>query len=142
MLQWIKRRLRCSITTNTYSSRNVAVTTMRKSHAMSPWACTRRNVDQRISPLGRRFGLCGILIHRSRRDLNSQLQQEFIGDALLAPRGFLARHPADQDLNLKRNRRSAGSRLQPPEQFPSRSVPTKHRLGAHYDQNVPPVEEL
>src|ERR1022692_3375064 len=81
------------------------------------------------------------LIHRSGRDLNSQFHEEFIGDALLAPRGILIRHPANQGLNLKRNRRSSRARLQPPEQFPSRSVPTKHRLGAHYDQSVPPVEE-
>jgi hypothetical protein len=47
--------------------------------------------------------------------LNSQLQQEFIGDAFLPPHGILVRHPANQGLNLNRNRRSAGSGLQPPE---------------------------
>jgi len=32
---------------NTYSSRNVAATATKKSHAMIPWACKRRKVDQR-----------------------------------------------------------------------------------------------
>src|SRR5260370_7648312 len=39
-----------------------------------------------------------ILVHRSRRDLNSQLQEQLIGNALLAPRWILMRHPADQGL--------------------------------------------
>jgi hypothetical protein len=55
-LQWTRRRLRCSITTNTYNSRNVAVTTTMKSQAMIPWACTRRNVDQRKLFRGRPGG--------------------------------------------------------------------------------------
>jgi len=34
-----------------------------------------------------------ILVHRSRRDLNSQLQQQFNGNSFLAPRGTLIGHP-------------------------------------------------
>src|SRR6266404_7525724 len=45
-----------------------------------------------------------ILVHRSRRDLNSQLQQQLIGNAFLAPRWILIRHPADQGLNFNWNR--------------------------------------
>jgi hypothetical protein len=82
-----------------------------------------------------------IFAHRSGRDLNSQLHQQFIGDALLAPRCIPVRHPANQSLNLKWNRRPTRSGLQPPEQFPSRSVPTDHRLGAYHYERIPPVEE-
>src|SRR5216684_2024155 len=52
-----------------------------------------------------------ILAHRSGRVLNSELYQEFIGDALLAPREILVRHPVNQGLNLKRNRRSTRAGL-------------------------------
>src|ERR1035438_8852587 len=58
-LQWISRRLQCSITTNTYRSWKVAVTATKKSQAMIHWACKRRNVDQRMSRLGRRVGRFG-----------------------------------------------------------------------------------
>src|SRR5450756_1493509 len=41
-----------------------------------------------------------ILVHRSRRYSNVELQQQFVGDALLAPRWILIRHPTDELLNL------------------------------------------
>ena len=41
------RRVLCSITTNTYNIRNVAVTATKKSHARIAVAWLRRNVDQR-----------------------------------------------------------------------------------------------
>jgi hypothetical protein len=56
-----------------------------------------------------------ILPHGSWRNSNSQFQEELIGNAFLTPRDILVRHPADQRLKLRRNRRSAGSRLEPPE---------------------------
>src|ERR1700683_1652317 len=58
-LQWISRRLQCSITTNTYRSWKVVVTATKKSQAMIPWGDKRRNVNQRMSRLGRRVGRFG-----------------------------------------------------------------------------------
>src|SRR6266404_5941146 len=81
-----------------------------------------------------------ILIHCSRRDPNVELQQQFVGDALLAPRWILVRHPTNELLNLERNRRTTGSRLQPPKQLPTRTVPTNQGLGTHHGQGVPPVK--
>jgi len=43
----LRRRLPCSMTTNTYSSRNVAVTATKKSHARMLFAWFFRKVDQR-----------------------------------------------------------------------------------------------
>src|ERR1700733_2386544 len=62
-----------------------------------------------------------ILVHRSRRYSNVELQQQFVGDALLAPRWILIRHPTDELPNLKRNRWTTRSRLQPPKQLPTRA---------------------
>jgi hypothetical protein len=42
-----RRRVLCSITTNTYNIRNVAVTAMKKSHARIAFAWFFRKVDQR-----------------------------------------------------------------------------------------------
>src|SRR5450631_249305 len=56
-----------------------------------------------------------ILPYGARRDLNLQFQNKLVGNAFLTPRGILIRHLADQGTNLQRNRRSAGSGLQPPE---------------------------
>jgi hypothetical protein len=49
----MSRRLWCSMTTSTYSTRNVLVTATRKSQAITPRAWLRRKVDHRWPPLGR-----------------------------------------------------------------------------------------
>src|SRR5450756_3041572 len=77
-----------------------------------------------VSPWSARRAMGQILPYGSRRHLNLQLQQKLVRDAFLAPGRVLTRHPADQSLQLLGNRRSAGSRLQAPEQSPSRTVPT------------------
>ena len=67
-MQWIKRRRQCSIITNTYSCRNVAVTAIKKSHATIPCACKRKKVDQRRSLLGRPLGNPGKYLLTVRAD--------------------------------------------------------------------------
>ena len=68
MLQWIKRRLRCSMITNTYNRRKVAVTATKKSQAMISRACRRKKVDQRKSSLGRPRGGRGRYLFTVRGD--------------------------------------------------------------------------
>src|ERR1700676_297784 len=57
-----------------------------------------------------------ILPHGSRRNPNSQLQQELIiGNAFFTPHRILVRHPADQGLNPLWYRGSALSGLEAPK---------------------------
>lgn len=51
----------------------------------------------------------------SRGHLNIQLQQELIGDTLLAPRGILDRHATNEGLQLPGDWQPAGPGFQPPE---------------------------
>src|SRR5450631_3161628 len=81
-----------------------------------------------------------ILAHCPWRHPDPKRQKQLIGYAFLTPHRILVRNPPNQRLNLLWDLRSTGSGLQPPEQFPSRSVPANHCLGAHYNQSVPPVE--
>jgi hypothetical protein len=37
-----------------------------------------------------------VFAHRSRRDADSELDQQLIGNSLLAPQGILGGHPANQ----------------------------------------------
>jgi hypothetical protein len=46
-LMCTRRRVPCSITTNTYNIRNVAVTAMKKSHARIAFEWVFRQMDQR-----------------------------------------------------------------------------------------------
>src|ERR1019366_8328567 len=60
----------------------------------------------------RTTGRCGwrlwqILPDRTRRHAQAELQQQFVCNALLTPRGVLASNPADQMLELRRNPRPA-----------------------------------
>jgi Co/Zn/Cd efflux system component len=72
-----------------------------------------------------------ILVPRSGRHRDPDLQEQLIGDAFLAPRGILIPDPANERLELRGNRRSAGTGLQPPEQFPSRSAPALAEIIEH-----------
>ena len=135
-LQWIKRRLRCSITTNKYSRRKCRghgdeEITGNDSLGMAAQESRPAQITSR--PTSRMPGQ--ILVHRPGRHPDPDLQEQLIGDTFLAPRGILIPDPANQRLELRGNRRSAGAGLQPPEQFPSRSVPANQSLGAHYYQS-------
>ena len=90
-----RRREPCSITTNTYSKRNVAVTVMKKSHARMAFAWFFRKVDQRWSPRGWPEPASACTSHGPWRDANSQLQQQLIGNALFTPQVDFVRHPAN-----------------------------------------------
>ena len=75
-----------------------------------------------------------VLAHRARGDLDAELQQKLIGDALLASDRVLRSHPSDQALQLSGNGRTARSRLQTPQRSPSAAVPAKKSLGLNNDQ--------
>ena len=60
---------------------------------------------------------------QKRRHPQTQLEQHFIGDALLAPRGVLLGHPADECLQLHRNPSPSRTRLPAPEQLESLTMP-------------------
>ena len=82
-----------------------------------------------------------VLAHRAWRDPDSELQQQFVGDALLAPEGILRGHPADQALQLNGKRRTARTRPQAPQHSPGTAVPAKQRIRPNDDQCVAPIEE-
>jgi hypothetical protein len=112
----------------------------KKSQATTPWACRRRKVDHRRSPLGLPFGRHG------------QHFLTVLGETRIPSfrRSSLAMHSSPHkgfSFAIRRirtwicwNRRSAGLRPQPPEQFPSRSMPTDHRFRTHHYQDILPVE--
>jgi hypothetical protein len=99
----------------------------------------RRPAQIASGPTARTSGQ--VLVHRPGRHPNPDLQEQLVGDAFLAPRGILIRDPANQRLQFRGNRWSAGAGFEPPEQFQSGSVPANQRLGANHHQSVPPIEE-
>src|SRR5262245_2056162 len=56
-----------------------------------------------------------VLPYRPRRDPQAQLQEEFIGNALLTPRGILTGHTTDERLQVRRERRASRDGLPAPE---------------------------
>jgi len=73
---------------------------------------------------GRHGGqLWQILPDRARRHEQAEFQQQLVSNALLAPRGILASHPADQMLELRWNRWPAGLASPAPEKLEALAVP-------------------
>ena len=137
-----RRRVPCSMTTNTYSSRNVAVTATKKSHARMAVAWFFRNVDQRWSPRGCPGARFGMYLRTVRGEIaNPQLEQQLVGDPLFTPQTVLVRHPADQRAQLLGNRRPATSRLHSPQQPPARAMPANHGCRLHDDKRAAPIEQ-
>src|ERR1700692_2586960 len=128
------------MTTNTYNCRNVARDGEEKVTRNDPLGVQAQKArPAHIASRATCRSFWQILVHRSRRYSNVELQQQFVGDALLAPRWILIRHPTDELLNLKRNRWTTRSRLQSPKQLPTRTVPMNQGLGTHYHQAISPV---
>ncbi len=83
-----------------------------------------------------------VLAHGARGDLDAELQQKLIRDALLAPAGILRGHPPDHSLQLRRNRWAAGTGLHSPQQLSGAAVPAEQSLRANNHQCVAPLEEF
>jgi len=76
-----------------------------------------------------------------RRELDAELQQQFVGDALLVPAGSLVGHAPNEVLQLSWNGRSTRAALQTPQQLPGAAVTAKQRLRANDHQGAAPIEE-
>ena len=83
-----------------------------------------------------------VLAHGARGDLDAELQQKLIRNALLAPAGILRGHPPDHSLQLRRNRWATGTGRHSPQQLPGAAVPAEQSLRANDDQGVSPIEEF
>src|SRR6516162_5355492 len=69
-----------------------------------------------------RRSLRHVLAHGSRRDSDPELDQQLIGNPLLAPERVFYSHPANQAAQLRWNRWSARPALQAPENPPAQSI--------------------
>src|SRR5262249_52319488 len=61
----------------------------------------------------------------------AQLEHQFMGDALLTPRGVFPRHTADEGLQIRRDRWASRSGLPAPEDLESLPMPAEKRLRLH-----------
>src|ERR1019366_371085 len=76
----------------------------------------------------------------ARRHAQAEFYQQLVGDSLLAPGRILARHRADQTLEVGRNPRPAGLALVTPEQVVALALPTDEGFGRHHRQCTAPIE--
>ena len=82
-----------------------------------------------------------VLANGMRRNPDGDLEQEFIGDALLAPGRVLPGHASNQWAECQRNGRVAWARLVAPQHAPSGAVPTDYRFRANDDQARAPIAQ-
>ena len=73
-----------------------------------------------------------IFVHGSRRDSQTKLQQQFVGNALLAPCWIVLRHLADKRLQLRRNAWPSRARFPAPEQPEPLAMPAGTGLWGDY----------
>src|SRR5918992_4998552 len=75
---------------------------------------------------------CGhVLAHSSRRYLQTKLDQQFVGDALLTPRRVIVSHLADEPLQLRRNPWPSRTGFPAPEQPEAFPMPAEKGFGLH-----------
>jgi hypothetical protein len=70
--------------------------------------------------------------HGSRRYLQTELESQLIGHALLTPRGIVRRHLADERLSLCRNPWPSRTRFPAPEQAAPLTMPAEKGCGLHH----------
>src|SRR5262249_52711365 len=78
--------------------------------------------------------------HGAGRHPQAQLQQQFIGNALLTPGRVVMSYLADEHLQLRRNWGSSGLRLPAPEKPKSLVMPANKSVWLHHGQRLTPVE--
>src|SRR5208282_3153807 len=86
----------------------------------------------------RRFGQ--IFPDGARRYAQAEFHQQLVCDPLLAPGRILARHHADQTLEVGRNPRPASLALVTPEQLGALALPTDEGSGRHHRQCAAPIK--
>lgn len=80
---------------------------------LMPWALTSHGMARYV------------FTHGSRRDLQTELEQQFVRNPLLAPGGVIARHLSDERLQRSGDPRTAGLRLPPPKQAEALTMPAQ-----------------
>ena len=135
-----KRRVPCSMTTNTYNIRNVAVTETKRSQARTAVAWFLRNVDQRRSPRHRPGGRFGKYLRTVRGEIRIPSLSSSSLAIRFAPQHVLPGYPADQLAQFYRDRWSIGPRLHSPEQSPASAMPANHRCRLHDHQRAAPIK--
>jgi hypothetical protein len=72
-----------------------------------------------------------IFVHGSRRDSQTKLQQQFVGNALLAPGRILQGHAANQCPQVLGQSRSSRPGFPPPKQAKALTMPSDEGRGFH-----------
>src|SRR5262245_20988515 len=83
-----------------------------------------------------------VLAHSTWRDPQTELQQEFIGNTLLAPCGVLVGYTTDEGSELRRDWGASGTRFPTPEQVKHLSMPADKGFRLDYSEGLSPVEPV
>src|SRR5262249_14984828 len=102
--------------------------------------CLRMIADKSTPALERHTVACPavralwqVLAHGARRHPQTQLEQQFIRNALLAPRRIISGHLANEGLQVRRDWWPSSPRLPPPEHAESLAMPAEQCRGLHDD---------
>jgi len=88
-----------------------------------------------------RRSLRHVLADRSRRDPDPELDQQLIGNPLLAPQRVLGGHPANQAAQFWRNWWPPRPALPVPKDPPAHSVPANDGRRSYDDHRIAPIEQ-
>src|SRR5262249_39391640 len=138
------RRVPTSRTTNTYTTRHVAATVTKKSHARNgPGVVPHKGAPgPRPGPRTRCPTWRHISANRSRRHPNPKLHEELRGDSLLAPSPIGCRHLRDQPPQVCWNAWTSRFLRSPlPKQPKGFSMPANQRVRLDNHQQLTPVDE-
>jgi hypothetical protein len=83
-----------------------------------------------------------VLVHRARRDLQAELEPQFVGNTALAPCEIVARHLPDKGLQLHWDRGASRVRCAVPEQSGPLVPPPFERFRLHHHESWVTVEPL
>lgn len=91
-------------------------------------------------PRGTVSGHWYVLPHGTRRDTYAELEQQFVGNPLLAPQRVLPGYPADERLQVCRDSGPSRVGFPPPEQPDPLAMPADQRRRLSHGQYLPPIE--
>src|SRR5919204_2440124 len=81
-----------------------------------------------------------VLADGSRRHAQTKLEEQLISDAFFTPRRIVTSHPADERLQISRNRWSSRTGCPPPKEPEPQTMPADQRGWLDDDQSAAPVE--